>query len=248
MSLRILPLKTPTLPPATHTNCYQLGDTLIDPASPYPEEQDRLWEWLEGRPIHKILLTHHHGDHIGGVEDIQRRTQAKVYAHRDGSFPFHIDHFLEDGARVDTGAGSLIAYHTPGHADGHLCYGVDGGLVVGDLVASVGTIVLIPPEGHLQTYLGSLERMAALGGCFYPAHGAPIEDGPALVAQYIAHRHMRTHQVQAALSAGARDAAEIVAQVYAGIPGVNPWLAEMQVRTHLQYLKEKNLLPEGLLL
>ena len=39
---RDVPLRTPTLPPATHTNCLLLGDAelwVVDPGSPWPEEQ-----------------------------------------------------------------------------------------------------------------------------------------------------------------------------------------------------------------
>ena len=46
----LVPVRTPTLPPATHTNCYLVGGDeliVIDPASPYPEEQAILDSVLE---------------------------------------------------------------------------------------------------------------------------------------------------------------------------------------------------------
>ena len=50
----VLPLRTPTLPPATHTGCYLAGDAreviAIDPASPWPDEQDRLTAALTTTP------------------------------------------------------------------------------------------------------------------------------------------------------------------------------------------------------
>lgn len=238
--LQVLALRTPTLPPATHTNCYRIGDVVIDPASPEPEEQQRLWEWLEQSPPRRILLTHHHRDHIGGVEDLRRRCGARVAAHPDSCLPFAVDDPLEEGDRVDTGSGVLLCHHTPGHADGHLCFELEGSgdWLVGDLVASVGTIVLSPPEGKLGLYLQSLERMAALGGRFFPAHGAPVEDGPALARAYIQHRHLRTQQILQAMQAGRVGAREIAEWVYAGIPGVNLQLAASQVEAHLQWLQE----------
>src|SRR6266849_4150844 len=68
----VVPLRTPTLPPATHTNCLLLGDEelwVVDPGSPYPEEQATLERTLalldeEGRRAVGILLTHHHHDHV----------------------------------------------------------------------------------------------------------------------------------------------------------------------------------------
>lgn len=238
--IRRLPLRTPTLPPATHTNCYRVGDTVIDPASPYLEEQQRLSAWL-GEGVRRILVTHHHGDHVGGVAALAEATGAEVWAHRDARLPFEVQRRLEDGDTCDTGEGVLRCLHTPGHADGHLAFHLEGSDEVscGDLVASVGTIVLAWPEGHLATYLASLARVRAYVGTLYPAHGDPIPDGPGHLDLYTAHRHMRTEQIRAALRGGAGTPEEVAAAVYAGIPGVNPALAAIQVRTHLVWLQEQ---------
>lgn len=233
----VLPVRTPTIPPATHTNCYRFGRVVIDPASPYPDEQERTAEFAAG--IDTILLTHHHADHIGGVADLRRRTGARVLAHADSRLPFPLDGTLVDGERIDTGDGVLIAMHTPGHADGHLAYVWEGtGIVVaGDLVAGEGTIVLVPPEGNLPVYLDSLRRVRTGATTLLPAHGNAV---PAELAdQYIAHRQLRTQQFLQALRGGAATAAAIAAVVYAGIPGVNLALAALQVETHLAWLVEQ---------
>jgi len=235
--LRVLPVRTPTLPPATHTNAYRLGDTVIDPASPWPDEQARLLAWL-GEGVRRILLTHHHHDHVGGVEALRDATGAEIWAHPDSLLPFGIDHAVLDGEHIDTGEGVLVAVHTPGHADGHLAFRIAGTRewVVGDLVAGEGTIVIAPPEGHLATYLASLARVRVEADRVHPAHG------PALPAEvldrYVAHRHHRTAQVVEALAAGASDAHAVAARVYAGLPGVDLRLAAVQVGAHLQYLEE----------
>ncbi len=236
----VLPVRTPTVPPATHTNCYRVGRVVIDPASPWPDEQARLAAWV-GDGVDTILLTHHHGDHVGGVADLVARTGARVYAHADARLPFPVDVRLQDDDTVDTGVATLRCLHTPGHADGHLCFRVEetGDIIAGDLVAGIGTIVLIEPEGHLETYLASLARVATLGGALLPAHGPRIEDGPALLAQYIAHRHVRSEQILAALERGPLDALGIARVVYAGVPGVDLGLAAVQVRTHLTWLVEQ---------
>ena len=90
MTPEILPLRTPTLPPATHTNCYLVGDTVIDPGSPDPNEQARLLAYIATRPIplRRILLTHHHGDHIGGAWALSQSLNLPIYAHSDSRLPF----------------------------------------------------------------------------------------------------------------------------------------------------------------
>jgi glyoxylase-like metal-dependent hydrolase (beta-lactamase superfamily II) len=235
----VLPVRTPTVPPATHTNCYRVGRTVIDPASPYPDEQARLADWL-GDGVDRILLTHHHHDHIGGVADLVARTGAPVYAHADARVPFPLAGTLADGELIDTGAGTLRCLHTPGHADGHLCFQLeDGDIIAGDLVAGTGTIVLLPPEGHLATYLASLERVLGFAGRLHPAHGPSLPDGPAVLRHYITHRHGRTAQIEAALRDGPLEPRAIADAVYAGVPGVDLALATAQVRTHLQWLVEQ---------
>jgi glyoxylase-like metal-dependent hydrolase (beta-lactamase superfamily II) len=88
--LFLAPLRTPTLPPATHTNCWIVdlggGVAVVDPGSPDPGEQARLAAILaglarEGRPPREVWLTHHHADHVGGVEHLAAR-DLPVRAHR----------------------------------------------------------------------------------------------------------------------------------------------------------------------
>src|SRR5688572_26981290 len=80
-ALAVVAVRTPTLPPATHTNSWVYGEqewTVVDPASPYEDEQLRLFHELEagiaeGRTVRRLFLTHHHLDHVSGAVDLQRR-------------------------------------------------------------------------------------------------------------------------------------------------------------------------------
>src|SRR5262249_14244428 len=86
----LFPVRTPTLPPATHTNCYIVGGqemVVIDPASPYEEEQKELDNFIdglvgEGKRVNEIIIPHLHTDHIGGAAHLQTRLGVPVAAHR----------------------------------------------------------------------------------------------------------------------------------------------------------------------
>src|SRR3954452_14771246 len=85
--IRVLALRTPTLPPAAHTNTYVVGPDLgpcvvVDPGSPYPDQQEILVGALDNVDIAGVLLTHHHGDHIGGAEAFAAARNVPIAAHR----------------------------------------------------------------------------------------------------------------------------------------------------------------------
>jgi len=249
-----LALRSPTLPPATTTNCYFLGDqdfAIVDPASPWSDEQDRHLEHLasmeaQGRRPACILLTHHHNDHVAGVNALQEATQLPVVAHpRTAQLladSIRVDRFLEEGDVLVTGVHKWACLHTPGHASGHLCFfNVDtGALVLGDMVAGEGTILLDPPEGDLRAYLDSLRRLKTLGAkVLYPAHGPPLPDALGVLDYYISHRHSRTEQVRIAASKRTYfGAADLVPEVYAELPQAVWPIAQRQVLCHLYFLEQ----------
>src|SRR5438132_10906362 len=83
--IRVLALRTPTLPPAAHTNLYLVGPergpvAVVDPGSPYIDQQRLLDEILAELPIAAVLLTHHHGDHTGGAAALAARWNVPVVA------------------------------------------------------------------------------------------------------------------------------------------------------------------------
>ena len=71
----LFPARTPTLPPATHTNSYALGTRdvlLVEPATPFEDERRAWLDWArglasQGRHLVAIFATHHHIDHISGA-------------------------------------------------------------------------------------------------------------------------------------------------------------------------------------
>jgi glyoxylase-like metal-dependent hydrolase (beta-lactamase superfamily II) len=257
--IRVLALRTPTLPPAAHTNAYLVGPAgdhgeqlLVDPGSPYEDEQavlDRALadEAAAGRPVAAIALTHHHGDHVGGAMAAAARWRVPIYAHaataRRLAGRVQVDRELAD----DDELFGVVALHTPGHAEGHLCFesAAAGAIIAGDMVASVGTILIDPDEGDMGLYLSSLARLRARApAMLLPAHGAPIADGRAKLDEYVAHRLMREARVVAAL-ASRRDASpggsgvsidELVPDVYSDTPRALWPLAARSLRAHVDKL------------
>ena len=78
-------------------------------------------------------------------------------------------------------------------------------MIAGDLVSTVSTIVIDPPEGHMGQYLESLERAAALLGedaVLHPSHGPVSSDGRKLLRRYIEHRDRREEALVKALESG----------------------------------------------
>ena len=251
--LSVLPVRSPTLPPATHTNAWILGEqevTVIDPASPWAKEQQRLADALEGRTVSRIFLTHHHHDHISGAVDLRERTGAPIVAHAHTAkmVPFDVDGHLSAGDVVRTDAGSWTVLHTPGHAAGHLCLLRDDGyLVAGDMVAGVGTILLEPPEGDLAAYFESLQRLIDTGAhTLLPAHGPEITPAADYLRHYIQHRHQRTDQIRAALAARGQPSAarELVPLIYTDIPKMVWPIAARQVYCHLLWLRDQGAVTE----
>ena len=231
-------LETPTKPPATHTNTCLVGEErvyVVDPAPVDPSEQAKLWELLdeflaEGRKLEAILLTHYHPDHVGAVAECQRRYQLPLRAHRDTMAelegfdfgdPIEHEEDLSLGTSPDGNPGwTLRAYHVPGHAPGHLAFRESRyqTLIVGDLLSTLSSILIDPSDGHLATYLKSLELLELLAeGTVYPGHGPATREGRKAIRAQLRHRQQRENQLLAALSKEPQSVSELVSQVYADV-------------------------------
>ena len=82
----------------------------------------------ESITIKGILLTHWHHDHVAGIEELSRRHGLPVAAHRltAEKVDLQVDDILEPGDRREVGELEVEAIDTPGHADGHLAFLVNG--------------------------------------------------------------------------------------------------------------------------
>lgn len=209
------------------TNSYLVGDPdtgfiAIDPGPADLEHLDRLWRAAGGN-IRLIVCTHSHPDHSPGAAPLQ--ALCAQHGHRPpvlglSSAPtarahshFTPDRELHDGELLVL-QGTHITHtlrvlHTPGHAANHLCLVLeeDGLLFSGDHVLNGSTTVVDPPDGHMNDYLNSLDKL--LDACeqdriefILPAHGYVLgnlwnepHDARACIAHLKAHRLKREAKI-----------------------------------------------------
>ncbi len=124
----------------------------------------------EGLQLAAILVTHHHADHVGGVDALRDATGARAWGPARENIPEPLTR-LNDGDTVDVMGFHFEVIDVPGHTSGHIAYycadaaanGVDAPLLFcGDTLFSGGCGRLF--EGTPAQMLASLDRLAALPG------------------------------------------------------------------------------------
>jgi hydroxyacylglutathione hydrolase len=243
---RVLGLN-PGLMTGPGTNTYLVGrrnPILIDTGAGVPEYVPLMDAYLRERGWRqpsRVLLTHRHRDHLGGVDDLRARfpgLRVSKMIHRDAGLPESIDD-LREGQVVEGDGVTLRPVYTPGHASDHLCYYLveEKAVFTGDVVLAGSTTVIPAGDGDLLDYMASLRRLQGLDvRRIYPAHGPVIEDGPGRIAEYIEHRLMRERQILQALADGLVTIPAMVARIYADVaPALHP-MAAMSVESHLRKL------------
>jgi hydroxyacylglutathione hydrolase len=134
------------------------GVAIVDPGDAEPVlvalENQRL------KPV-AILCTHHHGDHVGGVEDILRHYPVPVYGPARERIPA-VSHRLQEGDRVKLPELGLEfgVLDVPGHTAGHIAYYGAGMVFCGDTLFSAGCGRLF--EGTAGQMHASLAKFSAL--------------------------------------------------------------------------------------
>lgn len=135
-----------------------------------PGQADPVLHYLQKHALdlHAILITHHHADHVGGIEAIKQvYPNATVYGPAREKIP-HCDHMLEGDEKIDFSILQLQfqVLDVPGHTAGHIAYfstGPDGEqpfLFCGDTLFSIGCGRLF--EGTAEQMLASLDKITAL--------------------------------------------------------------------------------------
>jgi glyoxylase-like metal-dependent hydrolase (beta-lactamase superfamily II) len=202
-----------------------------------------------------VLLTHHHHDHSESAKEFAQRMGCGVRA-LDPGYRLGAEG-LGDGDVVSVDGLEIRVVGTPGHTADSLSFllPAESAVLTGDTVLGRGTTVVAHPDGELGAYLSSLDRLHALAeahevAAIWPGHGPVIADALAVLDYYIAHRHERLGQVEAALATlraephpeglAADDLPrQVVEIVYQDVDPVLWGAAELSVRAQLAYLAHR---------
>ena len=146
--------------------CYLIGDVrsgdaaAVDPGFQAARFADAASE--RGLQIKRILITHGHSDHADKAGALAKITGATVYAGKEEKVPKAS--ILSDGELLMLGDKPILAYHTPGHTPGHMCYLFGKRLLTGDLLfcGKVGGTGSHFPGSSAQAEWDSLQRILRL--------------------------------------------------------------------------------------
>lgn len=242
----------------TGTQVHLLGErelVVIDPGPDDAAHIAALVSAIAGRRVVAIACTHTHRDHSPASRPLQVVTGAPIVGCAplapaaigptgDASFDadYAPDRVLADGESVEFEDRRLIALATPGHTSNHLCFALDDVLFTGDHVMGWSTTVVVPPDGDMNDYMVSLDKLRVRNDrIYFPGHGPPVIKPQQLVRGMIGHRLQRERQILRLVENAPATIPAIVAAAY---PGLDPRLvpaAAGSVLAHLLDLQRRAL-------
>jgi glyoxylase-like metal-dependent hydrolase (beta-lactamase superfamily II) len=238
------------------TNTYVVGREpayVIDPGPADAAHLDSIRAQAASRGgIGGVLLTHGHSDHTEGVEELGepvlwgeagRSSEAEAMMAALGGSAGALHGLAPAEGRVpDPGVTEVAGFTivpTPGHATDHVCFVRERICFCGDLILGEGSTIVPPAAGggSLADYMASLRRVAELDvDVLAPGHGPLINDPAARIAEYVEHRESREHRLLAALDAGERSRAALLATVWDDVPEQLRPAAAIAMQAHLEKL------------
>jgi len=251
---QILPLSN-TFPPIKRTNAYLIGDksgkVLIDPSPENELELKKFTSVVKRLGFDAILITHSHSDHWEFSNEIARTHDCEIMLSQDtfnrikqrggdDYFKGVSVRFVKEKDVVCKSLGlDVVVFEIPGHDEGQIALApLDlKWFLVGDLIQTVGTVVVGAPEGDMDKYIGSLERVISLSPKFIlPSHGI-ITGGVDKVSQTLKHRLEREQEVRDLMSQG-QNVDEMLAVIYEGYDKSLLKYARKNIEAHIVRLKK----------
>jgi len=179
-------------------NCYLVIDEgtketiVVDPGG----DTEDILHIIEskGLNVKSIILTHGHGDHIGGVLELKKVLNVDVLVHKEDedmvkdasknlsnlmpgrAIEFNADRFLKSNEELQLGNSTIKILHTPGHTRGGICLVLDGCVITGDTLfkGSIGRTDLYGGD-YDQIISSIVKKLMILPDDYiiYSGHGAP---------------------------------------------------------------------------
>ena len=242
------------------TNSYVVGNDPVVVIDPGPENEAHLTALMiaiDGADVSAIAVTHTHRDHSPLARALKAETGAPIVGAGPHSFArqaetgdasldeavddaYAPDQVMDDGAVWRFGELVLEAVATPGHTMNHLCFALGGQdtLFSGDHVMAWSTSLVAPPEGSMNAYLESLQRLLTRPESIYlPGHGARLNDAKPYVEGLFAHRMEREAAILAALELDSLSISALVDLLYQGLDARLRPAAGLSVLAHLERLE-----------
>ena len=244
------------------TNSYVIGNKSVVVIDPGPDDDTHLAALLtaiNNRPVSHILVTHSHRDHsplAGKLKSVTGAVTVGEGPHRfitstglaslngldaSADLEFIPDIAIMDSQHLDCGEFTITAITTPGHAENHTAYALEGSgiLFSGDHVMGWATTIVAPPDGSMQSYLKSLEKLAGRADRLYlPGHGEQIEKPQQRVRALKTHRLQREAAILEKIRQGERTLTRIVETVYASTDRNLHPAAALTAMAHLERLQQ----------
>lgn len=250
------------------TGTYIVGTGAVAVIDPGPLNHEHIQAILDAlepdEHISHILITHTHADHSPAARPLKEICGAPICGYAAPAADAQAAPMLNDVIQMDEdndgdyqpdiilGNGDVIAgdtweievVHTPGHMSNHLCYSLrnEKTLFSGDHVMGWSTSIVAPPEGNMNAYMHSLERLLDRDETRYlPTHGPAIDDPQNFVRAYMHHRRQREAQIIEQLSRGIGRIGDMVPILYTDTdPRLFP-AAALSVYAHIEDLMIRNI-------
>lgn len=268
LPLRLVRADNPSPMTGPGTNTFLLGQgevVVIDPGPALPGHLTAILAALApGERIAAILVTHPHLDHSALASALAEATGARICGFGpagSGRSPlmrrlaeaglgggegvdqaFDPDLRVADGETLDLAGERIEVVHTPGHMAEHLAFGWNGLLFCGDHVMGWSTSLVSPPDGDMGAYRASLNALRGAGWRrWLPAHGDPVRDPAARLAELIAHRAAREAQILGELARAPGTVAALTPRIYRDTPAALWPAASRNLLAHLADLLDRGL-------